>query len=70
MKFREYLSEAQRPSGPEPMGKVNAQDRGWLTRSLEFWRGEQKKHPRTKKVKESIAWFEYWLSELDKKEKK
>ena len=51
------------------MGKVNADDRGWVERSLEFWRNEQKKHPRTKKVKDSIAWFEYWLSELDKKEK-
>jgi len=66
-KFREYLSEVSKPPGPEPMGKVNAQDEGWLRRSLAFWKEEQKKHPRTKKVKESIAWFEYWLSQLKNK---
>jgi len=66
MKLRDYLKEAQKPSGPEPMGKVNADDEGWLTRSLAFWKEEQKKHPRTKKVKENIAWFELWISQLKK----
>lgn len=40
--------------------KVLAEDKEWVMDALKFWKGQFKKHPKSKHVKEQLRQFENW----------